>query len=286
MIRVFIVEDHPVMRQSLRTLLGREDDLHVCGEAPTGEEALQQIASEQPDLVLVDVSLPGMNGIQLVRALQQQLPGVAVAMLSGHGGAAHVDQALREARAAVRIDDTSADALGMLALVQMVRGNAEEAGRHYAAAARHAPNDGAVQNNYGAWLCREGRAAESMEYFERALAASGNQQPADALANAGACAEAAGRGDRAESYLRAALRLDPENSVALSAMAEYQYRSGRYLEARAFSQRRLAAAPPSADVLLLASQIEEKMGDMAAAERYRQRLGREFPQALQQNPGG
>ena len=200
--------------------------------------------------------------------------------------AGDVDQALREARAAVRIDDTSADALGMLALVQMVRGNAEEAGRHYAAAARHAPNDGAVQNNYGAWLCREGRAAESMEYFERALAASGNQQPADALANAGACAEAAGRGDRAESYLRAALRLDPENSVALSAMAEYQYRSGRYLEARAFSQRRLAAAAPSADVLLLASQIEEKMGDMAAAERYRQRLGREFPQALQQNPGG
>ena len=109
---------------------------------------------------------------------------------------------------------------------------------------------------------------------------------ADALANAGACAEAGGRGDRAESYLRAALRLDPENSVALSAMAEYQYRSVRYLEARAFSQRRLAAAPPSADVLLLASQIEEKMGDMAAAERYRQRLGREFPQALQQNPGG
>lgn len=200
--------------------------------------------------------------------------------------AGDLEQALREAQAAVKLDDTSADALGMLALVQMVRGESAEAGRHYAAAARHAPNDGAVQNNYGAWLCREGRAAESMEYFERALAAPGYRGAADALANAGACAEAAGRGDRTEDYLRAALRLDPENSVALSAMAEYQYRSGRYLEARAFSQRRLAAAPPSADVLLLASQIEEKMGDMAAAERYRQRLGREFPQALQQNPGG
>ncbi|MGO1719724.1 MAG: type IV pilus biogenesis/stability protein PilW, partial [Luteimonas sp.] len=89
-----------------------------------------------------------------------------------------------------------------------------------------------------------------------------------------------------EPYLRAALRLDPENSVALAAMAEYQYRSGHYLDARAFSQRRLDAAAATPDVLLLASQIEEKMGDRAAAERYRQRLGREFPHASQQTPGG
>src|SRR5690606_40251254 len=88
-------------------------------------------------------------------------------------------------------------------------------GRHYAEAARLAPDDGGMQNNYGAWLCRQGRAAEAMEYFERAIAAPGYQVPADALANAGACAEAAGRGDRTEQYLRAALRLDPENSVAL-----------------------------------------------------------------------
>src|SRR5690606_3537710 len=135
-------------------------------------------------------------------------------------------------------------------------------------------------------LCRQGAARGAMECFGRAIAAPGYQVPADAVANAGACAEAAGRGDRTEQYLRAALRLDPENSVALSAMAEYQYRSGRYFEARAFSQRRLAAAPASAEVLLLASQIEEKMGDMAAAERYRQRLEREFPHALQHNPGG
>lgn len=196
------------------------------------------------------------------------------------------DQAASEAAAALKIDRDSPEALSMMALVEMVRGNSEQAGRHYAAAAGHAPGDGAIQNNYGAWLCRQGRAAESMEYFERALAAPGYASPADALANAGACAEAGGRGDRAESYLRAALRLDPENSVALSAMAEYQYRRGNYLDARAFSQRRLAAAPATPDVLSLASQIEEKMGDIAAAERYRQRLGREFPGAVQQNSGG
>lgn len=199
--------------------------------------------------------------------------------------AGQTDVAVREAEAALKINRNAPDALTMMALVEMVRGNSEQAGRHYAAAAGHAPEDGAIQNNYGAWLCREGRAAESMAYFERAVAAPGYNR-ADALANAGACAEAAGRSDRTESYLRAALKLDPENSVALSAMAEYQYRSGNYLDARAFSQRRLAAAPATADVLLLASQIEEKMGDTTAAERYRQQLGREFPGAVQQNSGG
>lgn len=94
MIRVFIVEDHPVMRQSLRTLLSRQDDLNVCGEAHNGEDAIRQIADTRPDLVLIDVSLPGMNGIQLVRALHEDNPALPMAILSGHGGEAHVQQAL------------------------------------------------------------------------------------------------------------------------------------------------------------------------------------------------
>ncbi|HIY72290.1 MAG TPA: type IV pilus biogenesis/stability protein PilW [Candidatus Luteimonas excrementigallinarum] len=200
--------------------------------------------------------------------------------------AGQIDQAEQASRAALKIDGRAPSALTMMALVEMVRGRSEEAGRYYASAAEYAPDDGPVLNNYGAWLCRQGRAAESMAYFERAVADPGYGARADALANAGACAEAAGRGDRTEAYLRAALKLHPENSVALSAMAEYQYRNGQYLEARAFSQRRLAAAPATAEALMLASQIEERMGDSVAAERYRRRLGTEFPHASQQTPGG
>lgn len=199
--------------------------------------------------------------------------------------AGQIDEAARQARAAVRLDGRSPEALTMMALVEMVRGNSAEAGRHYARAAEYAPNDGGVQNNYGAWLCRNGRAAESMAYFERAVGDPRYGDRAGALANAGACADAAGLADRAESLLRAALRMDPVNRVALAAMAEYQYRSGQYLEARAFSQRRLDAGPATPDVLLLASRIEEKMGDNASAARYLQRLGREFPNALPHNPG-
>ena len=102
---------------------------------------------------------------------------------------------------------------------------------------------------------------------------------AAALANAGECAGRAGQHGRVERDLRAALSLDPDNAVALGAMAEHQFRNGRYLEARAFSERRLGVAPPDASALLLASQIEDKLGDKAAAARYVQRLRTEFPQA-------
>lgn len=200
--------------------------------------------------------------------------------------AGRIEAAAREADAALKLDRRSPDALGMMALVEMARGDHGSAGRYYARAVEYAPDSAAAQNDYGAWLCRQGRAAEAMAYFERAIATPGNPAPAGVLANAGACAEAAGQANRVEPYLRAALRLDPGNSVALSAMAEYQYRNGRYLDARAFSQRRLAAAPATPDVLLLASQIEEKMGDRAAAARYRQQMGREFPHAVQRTPGG
>lgn len=94
MANIFIVEDHPVMRQGLRSLLEREADLTICGEAPSGEAALEQIGPPLPDLVLIDVSLPGMSGIELARSLRERYPGLPLAMLSGHGEKSHVEQAL------------------------------------------------------------------------------------------------------------------------------------------------------------------------------------------------
>ena len=88
-----------------------------------------------------------------------------------------------------------------------------------------------------------------------------------------------------DEQARQALALDPGNAVALETMAANQYRLGRYFDARAFLERRLAAAPASASVLQLAVQIEQRLGDMVAARRYSQRLQTEFPQAANANPG-
>lgn len=204
------------------------------------------------------------------------------------------EQALREGRAAdaeaearkaLRIDGGSELAHTLLALSLDRQGRTADAGEHYARAAELAPGSGAALNNYGSWLCLNGRAPEAMTWFDRALADRSYASPASALANAGACAVEGGQPARAERDLRAALRLDPVNAVALEALARHLYGLGEYFEARAFSQRRLDAAQASPAALLIASQIEDKLGDKAAAARYVQRLRSEFPHAPARLPG-
>lgn len=194
-------------------------------------------------------------------------------------------EAEAEARKALRIDDRNQLVHTLMALSLERQGRAADAGRHYALATEVAPGSGAAANNYGAWLCLNGRAPESLAWFDRALADRGYATPASALANAGACAVQGGQPGRAERDLRNALRLDPVNAVALEALARHLHDQGEYFEARAFSQRRLDAAPATPAALLLASQIEEKLGDKAAAARYVQRLRTEFPHAQTALPG-
>ena len=196
-----------------------------------------------------------------------------------------IQDAEAEARKALKLDDDSGLAHTLLALVLDRQDRAEDAGRHYARAAELSPDSGAALNNYGGWLCLNGRAGESLAWFDRALADRSYASPASALANAGACAVEGGQPARAERDLRAALRLDAVNAVALEALARHLYAQGEYFEARAFSQRRLDAAGASPAALLLASQIEEKLGDKAAAARYVQRLRTEFPQTQAALPG-
>jgi len=186
---------------------------------------------------------------------------------------------------ALRLDPGSVEALTVLAVVEDTLGNAQQAGAHYRRAAELAPGWGEVLNNYGAWLCASGHAAEALVWFDRALADPAYRQPAAALANAGGCALRSGQVERAAEDLRQALALDPNNAYALASMAQLQYDRGQYLSARAFNERRLAAAPADASVLQLAVKIEERLGDKAASSRYRQRLREEFPEAVTADSG-
>lgn len=185
--------------------------------------------------------------------------------------------AAKAADQAVRIAPDNASAQTLAALVAERKGDSAAAGKHYRRAVDLEPRHGDMANNYGTWLCGNGRAQESLEWFDRALADPGYRTPAVAMANSGACAADAGQDAHSARYLAGALELDPENPVALSAMAERVFRDGDAFRARAFSQRRLVAAPPDRRSLVLASQIEEKLGDKEAADRYVQRLGAEFP---------
>lgn len=81
-IKVSIVEDNRGTRESLSELLGRAEALRCVGAHPTGEEALRAVPAEQPDVVLMDINLPGMSGIECVRRLKELLPKTQVLMLT------------------------------------------------------------------------------------------------------------------------------------------------------------------------------------------------------------
>lgn len=212
---------------------------------------------------------------------QDQMTLAAEAYRGGQMAAAE-----KKARAALKIDGSRPDAYLLLATIAGQRGADSEAGSLYRKAAELIPANGDALNNYGAWLCSHGEAAQSLAWFDRALAAPRYTTPASSLANAGGCALDAGQPDRAARDLRRALELDPTNAYGLESMARSEYAQGRYFEARAFSQRRLAAAPATRSVLQLASQIEAQLGDTVASGRYLQRIRDEFPQDAAPNPRG
>ncbi|MGY4516385.1 type IV pilus biogenesis/stability protein PilW [Lysobacter sp. HA18] len=185
--------------------------------------------------------------------------------------------AVDAAERALKADPHSVEAHSLLALGLDMLGRSSEAGPHHKRAAELAPDRGALLNNYGIWLCSNGQAAASLDWFDRAAVAQGYETPDSALANAAACALQAGQGARAEKDARQALAVAPANPLALQTLARIQLSSGHAMEARAFIERRLAAGPADAETLQLASQIEQSLGDTAAAARYGQRLRTEFP---------
>ncbi|CAG7627109.1 Response regulator protein VraR [Paenibacillus solanacearum] len=80
--RIVIAEDHPLFRSGVRNLLRTTDDLEVVGEAASGEEALALVEQLQPDLVLMDIRMPGMNGIEATRLIKETHPAVEVLILT------------------------------------------------------------------------------------------------------------------------------------------------------------------------------------------------------------
>lgn len=106
-IRVLVVDDHPAFRYGVRELVNRLDDAEVCGEAGDGASALEAFRRLQPDLVMLDIGLPGMNGIELIKMMRAERPDLPVLVLSMHDESFYGLRALRAgARGYLRKDET------------------------------------------------------------------------------------------------------------------------------------------------------------------------------------
>jgi DNA-binding NarL/FixJ family response regulator len=93
--RILIVDDHPMMRQGLAQLIGAESDLAICGETENAERALDAINSLRPDLVLADISLPGKNGLELIKDFQAIQPDLPILVISMHDESLYAERVLR-----------------------------------------------------------------------------------------------------------------------------------------------------------------------------------------------
>ena len=92
---VFIVDDHPIVRQGLALLINREPDLVVCGDAEEAGSALRRIEEMRPDLVVVDISLNGPDGLDLLKNIGHADPNLPVLILSMHDESMYAERALR-----------------------------------------------------------------------------------------------------------------------------------------------------------------------------------------------
>ncbi len=108
-VKIFIIDDHPLFRQGVRYALSAEPDVNVVGEAASAEDALEWLKkaahNQEPNVVLADLNLPGISGLELTRHLRHQYPGLGVVVLSMHENDEQAFQALQAGAAAYRSKD-------------------------------------------------------------------------------------------------------------------------------------------------------------------------------------
>ena len=93
--RIFLIDDHPVLRDGLKRLLEAETDLCVCGEAESARRVFDRIEASSPELAIIDISMPGPSGLELIKGLKARFPDLSMLVLSMHDESLYAERALR-----------------------------------------------------------------------------------------------------------------------------------------------------------------------------------------------
>ncbi|HEX7476144.1 MAG TPA: response regulator transcription factor [Dehalococcoidales bacterium] len=111
MISIVLADDHQVVRKGVRALLSSEPDFKVIGESGTGLETLDIVEKLKPDVLVLDLMMPGLNGLEVNRQLAKKSPGTRTVILSMHGSEAYVLEALRSGAKAYVLKDAPPEEL-------------------------------------------------------------------------------------------------------------------------------------------------------------------------------
>lgn len=109
--RILIVEDHALLRVGLRALLTQEPDIEIAGEADNGRDAIRLISTLAPDLVLMDLTMPGTNGIEVIAEIKRRNPDIKILVLTIHTAEEYVHQSLRAGADGYILKDATHDEL-------------------------------------------------------------------------------------------------------------------------------------------------------------------------------
>ncbi len=109
--RILIADDHALVREGLRTLLSGEEDLEVVGEAHDGQQALEACQNLKPDLILMDVRMPKMDGLQATKRIKEQMPHISVVMVTMHENPDYLLEAVKAGAAGYVLKDASGERL-------------------------------------------------------------------------------------------------------------------------------------------------------------------------------
>lgn len=122
-IRVLLADDHMVVRQGLRVLLEAEEDIGIVGEAETGRQAVQLVKKLQPDVVVMDIAMPMLNGLEATRQILREVPSTKVLVLSSYSDDEYVHQLTEAGAAGYLLKQTAANDL-IKAIREAKKGNA------------------------------------------------------------------------------------------------------------------------------------------------------------------
>ncbi len=110
-IKILLADDYYIVRRVLRSLLASEKDLEIIGEAANGFETIELARSLQPDILLLDLMMPGINGLEVISRLARNCPQIRIIIISMHRDEAYVDEAFRRGAKAYVLKEAAADEL-------------------------------------------------------------------------------------------------------------------------------------------------------------------------------